>query len=192
MSVKEVLLVLTDGWADWEAAYAAAGINSAPGYAVKTIAADVSPKASIGGLRAEVDYVIGEYAGLDNAAMLILPGGYGWKKSRHDDIAAFVRQAADRGIPVAAICGAAIFLGKHGFLDNVKHTGDELEFFLNEEGYNGRESYVSAQTAVDRGFITANETAAVDFAREIFGALGIDSEEGIARWHDLFKNGMVR
>jgi len=32
MSEKEVLLVLTDNWADWEAAYAIVGINEESAY----------------------------------------------------------------------------------------------------------------------------------------------------------------
>lgn len=37
MNSKEVLLVLTDEWTDWEAAYAVAEVNSATHYSVKTI-----------------------------------------------------------------------------------------------------------------------------------------------------------
>jgi len=50
MKKKEVLLVLTERWADWEASYAIAGINSTQQYVVKTIAIDKYPKVSIGGL----------------------------------------------------------------------------------------------------------------------------------------------
>ena len=49
MQGKEVLVLLTDRWADWEAAYAVAGIKSIGQYDVRTIAVDKKPKASIGG-----------------------------------------------------------------------------------------------------------------------------------------------
>ena len=35
MQPKEILLMLTDQWADWEAAYATASLNTYFGYAVK-------------------------------------------------------------------------------------------------------------------------------------------------------------
>lgn len=192
MQEKEVLLLLTDRWADWEAAYAVAEINSVPAYVVKTIATDRAAKVSIGGIRAEIDYTIDSYYNFENLAMLILPGGFSWQETCHDEIAAFVKKARDVQVPVAAICGATIFLGKYGFLNEIKHTGDDLELFKNEHGYQGQGSYISAQLVVDNGFITANETAAVDFAHAIFHILKIDTDEEIDLWHDKFKYGMVR
>ena len=192
MKTKDVLMLLTDRWADWEAAYAIAEVNSVPQYRVKTIAADREPKTSIGGLRAEIDLTLDGYRDFENVAMLILPGGFEWQEDRHDAIAAFVRKAVGAGIPVAAICGATIFLGKHGFLDRVAHTGDDLELFEEEKGYSGSRFYQSAQVVTDGGFITANETAAVDFAYEIFKMLEIDTMEELDAWHEKFGKGMVR
>ena len=192
MQEKEVLLLLTDRWADWEAAYAVAEINSVPTYVVKTIATDRAAKVSIGGIRAEIDYTIDSYYNFDNLAMLILPGGFAWQEARHDEIAAFVKKTRDFQVPVAAICGATIFLGKHGFFNEIRHTGDDLELFQKEHGYDGQGSYISAQVVVENGFITANETASVDFADAIFRILKIDTNKEIDLWHDKFKYGMVR
>ena len=192
MKTKDVLLLLTDRWADWEAAYAIAEVNSVPQYQVKTIAADRRPKVSIGGLRAEIDLTLGEYRDFEKLAMLILPGGFAWQERPHEEIAAFVRRVAGVGIPVAAICGATIFLGRHGFLDGVAHTGDDLELFEAHKGYRGRNFYESAQVATEGGFITANETAAVDFAYEIFKTLAIDTMEELDAWREKFGKGMTR
>lgn len=196
MKKKEVLLVLTERWADWEASYAIAGINSTQQYDVKTIAIDQYPKVSIGGLRVEIDYSIEDYQCFDHLAMIILPGGYSWKENNVDKIADFVRDAHDFGIPIAAICGATIFLAKHGLLDNVKHTGDEWQYFesvlKDQEKYHGHDNFVSAQIVSHNGFITANETAAVDFAYEIFRTLELHTNEELEIWHDTFKNGMIR
>ncbi len=192
MKPKEILLVLTNQWADWEAAYATASLHAFFGYAVKTIAVDKEPKVSMGGLRAAIDYTIDEYDNHANLAMLILPGGASWQEESHNEIAAFVKKAIDSKIPVAAICGATIFLGRHGLLDNVKHTGDELALFQEHDGYNGQDFYIQAQVALDGGIITANETAAVEFARTIFGVLDVDSAEGLDGWYECFKNGAVQ
>ena len=44
----------------------------------------------------------------------------------------------------------------------------------------------------DGGFITDNETAAVEFSYEIFKLLKVDSDEEMSQWFDNFKYGAVR
>jgi len=189
---NEILLLLTDKWCDWEASYAIAVANSFSDYAVKTIAIDKKPKVSMGNLSASVDYCIADYEDFSNVAIIVLPGGLSWEENNYDEIAEFIRAIAQNNIPVAAICGATTFLCKHGFLDNIKHTGDSLELFQSQNGYNGQSLYVPAQVVVDGGFITANETAAVEFAYEIFKILKVDSDDEMAEWYDNFKNGAIR
>nr|WP_213016927.1 DJ-1/PfpI family protein [Desemzia sp. RIT 804] len=186
------MLLLTDKWADWEASYAIAEINSVPQYSVKTISLDKESKASIGGLRAEIDYSIKEYTDFDQLAMVILPGGFSWKDNRYDEIAAFIKRVRDQQTPIAAICGATIFLGSYGFLDHIKHTGDSFQFFEEQNGYNGETHFLEAQVVQDDNIITANETAAVDFAYEIYKLLKIDEPAEIEEWYNNFKNGFVR
>lgn len=189
---NELLLFLTDNWCDWEASYAIAVANSFSDYIVKTISLDNIAKVSMGGIRAEIDYDINSYQNFDNLAMIILPGGLSWEENDYDEIAEFIQRIVELDIPIAAICGATLFLCKHGFLDHVKHTGDSLELFQSQQGYDGQELYVSAQVVVDGGFVTANETAAVEFAYEIFKILKVDCVEEMEQWYDNFKNGAIR
>lgn len=189
---NEILLLLTDRWCDWEASYAVAVANSFSDYEVKTIALNKSPQISMGGLKTSIDYCISDYEDFSNAAIAILPGGLSWEENDYDEIAEFVKQLTERNIPVAAICGATTFLCKHGFLNNVKHTGDSLELFQSQKGYSGQSLYMEAQVVVDGGFITANETAAVEFAYEIFKILKVDSDEEMNQWFDNFQNGAIR
>jgi putative intracellular protease/amidase len=192
LNKNEVLVLLTEQWCDWEAGYALAVTNSFSDYVVKTISTDTIPKVSMGGIKAEVDYCIGDYQNFDKLAMIILPGGLSWEKNAYDEIAEFIQRIVELEISVAAICGATLFLCKHGFLDRIKHTGDSLEQFLSQQAYNGQSNYVNAQVIVDGGFITANETAAVEFAYNIFKILKVDCDEEIEQWYDNFKNGAVR
>jgi putative intracellular protease/amidase len=189
---NEILLLLTDRWCDWEAGYAIAVANSFSDYVVKSIAIDTNPKVSMGGIKAEVDYSIDSYQNFDNLAMIILPGGLSWEEYDYDEIAEYVKSVVKSDIPVSAICGATLFLCKHGFLDHVKHTGDSLELFLHQKNYNGQSLYIPAQVVVDGGFITANETASVEFAYHIFKTLKVDSNQEIEQWYDNFKNGAIR
>ncbi|MCL2364082.1 MAG: DJ-1/PfpI family protein [Defluviitaleaceae bacterium] len=191
---KEVLLFLTDQWADWEASHAIVGISFCEQYVVKTIGIDKQPKVSIGGIRAEIDYSIEDYQNIDNLAMIILTGSFSWEETCNDVIADFLRKINKKDIPIAAICGATIFLAKHGFLNNIKHTGDELEYFEemleNEDDYKGHEHFSVKQVINDGGFITANETAALEFAREIFLTLKTDTDEEINSWYEKQKHGL--
>ncbi len=192
MNKNEVLLLLTDRWCDWEASYAVAVINSFSDYSVKTIGISTTGLVSMGGIKAAVDYSINSYDNFDQVAMVIIPGGLSWEENDYDEIAQFVRKARNYDIPVAAICGATYFLCKQGFLNNIKHTGDSLELFQGVKGYEGEAFYIPAQVVSDGGFITANETAAVEFAYEIFKILKVDTEEEMETWFDNFQNGAVR
>jgi len=195
MKKKEVLLFLTDHWADWEASHAIAGINTSKKYEMKTIAMDQQPKVSIGGLRTEIDYAMEDYQNFDHLAMVILTGSFSWNEERHDPVADFVKKALDRNVPIAAICGATIFLGRHGFLNQIKHTGDTpgdfYEQLKDENGYAGTKHFVSAQVVSDGGIITANETAAVEFAAEIFRTLDVYRSRHVYSWYNRFKNGTM-
>jgi len=192
VSKNEILLFLTDRWCDWEASYAVAVTNSFSDYNVKTIGIDTEDKVSMGGIKSKVDFSIKDYGNFDNLAMLIIPGGLSWEENDYDEIAQFVTTVRKSDIPVAAICGATYFLCRHGFLNNIKHTGDSLELFQSVAGYEGEALYIQAQVVYDKGFITANETAAVEFAYEIFKILKVDSDDEINKWFDNFQNGAVR
>ncbi len=192
LNKQEIIVLLTDRWSDWEASYAIASAHSFFDYEVKTIAIDTIPKVSMGGIKAQVDLAISEYKKFDNLAIVIIPGGLSWKENDYTEIAEFLEKVVAHKIPIAAICGSTYFLCKHGFLNNVKHTGDCLELFQSVQAYKGEKLYVQAQVVVDGGFITANETAAVEFAYEIFKILKVDSDEGLNKWFDIFKNGAIR
>jgi putative intracellular protease/amidase len=192
LNKNEILLFLTDRWCDWEASYAIAVTNSFSEYNVKTIGIDTRNQVSMGGIKAAVDFSISDYDNFDCLSMLIIPGGLSWEENDYDEIAQFIKKVRSLDIPVAAICGATYFLCKHGFLNNIKHTGDSLELFQSVKGYEGEQFYLPAQVVFDKGFITANETAAVEFAYEIFKILKVDSDEEMSQWFDNFHNGAVR
>lgn len=189
---REVLLLLTDCWSDWEAAYATAYLNGHDDYTVKTVALDHVPKVSMGGLRAEIDYDIGNYHNFDNLAMVIMPGGFSWIENSYPEIAKFTQKLVAKSIPVAAICNATYFLGEHGFLNHVKHTGNSLEDLQGAQAYQGDKLFISAQAVADGGIITANGSAAVEFTYEIFKTLELGGfYEDKSEWFDYYKSGAV-
>ena len=98
----------------------------------------------------------------------MLIGGYGWLDfDKCSPVVGIVADALKKGIVVGAICNAASFLARNGFLNGVRHTGngiDQLRLW-GGDGYTGESGYVDAQAVSDEGVVTANGTGSVEFAR---------------------------
>jgi hypothetical protein len=92
---------------------------------------------------------------------------------------------------IAAICGATIYLGRKGLLNNLKHTSNDLYYLKGvAPEYSGEKSYVNSLAVTDENLITANSIAPIEFAREIFTKLKLRSDNDIEKWFQLFKNGI--
>ena len=127
---KEIVFVLLDDFADWEAAFLAPALRAGtmPGrpasYGVKYMTPDGRPVRSIGGLRAAADC---DASALPEAcAGLILVGGMQWQSEAAQRIVPLVGEALARGIVVGAICTAVSFMAAHGFLNGERRTGRTL------------------------------------------------------------------
>ncbi|WP_270181237.1 type 1 glutamine amidotransferase family protein [Alkalihalobacillus sp. CinArs1] len=191
--MKKVLVVLTDGFADWEASYVTPELNkSGTGYYVQTIAIDKDPKTSMGGFTVLPDYSLQDYSVASDLAMVIIPGGTGWREEKNQVVKELVAECFKNDIPVAAICDATTFLGIHGFLDHHKHTGNSLPY-LKESAphYKGEENYIEKQSVSDGGLITANGSGAVEFSRDILRTLGVLEGDALHEWYEMFKKGFL-
>lgn len=191
---ETVHLYVFDGFADWEPAFALAGIRNPefqrePGrFEVKTAAAVREPLRSMGGLTVLPDLAIDELKP-SQSVLLLLPGGPHWDEDGWHRAA--VRKAGeflDAGVPVAAICGATAGLARAGRLDAAPHTSNALAY-LKGTGYAGADRYVDAPAVREAGLITAGGMAPVEFAREIFAELGVYDDETLEAWTQLYKTG---
>jgi len=191
-----VHLYIFPGFADWEPAYATAGIQSPayqrePGrYEVRTVAAGSGLVHSMGGLALLPDLSLAQLNGADSA-MLILPGGEGWDvPAGHAEALDRAGAFIDRGIPVAAICGATAGLARRGWLNDCPHTSNALAYLKSEPDYAGTDRYVDAPAVRDPGrLVTAAGMAPLEFAREIFTELELYDEAVLEAWFQLFKTG---
>lgn len=193
---KEILFIILNDFADWEGAYIAPNLNAGvePGseskYVVKTVAITKEPVVSIGGFKVLPDYGINDipadYAGV------VLIGGMSWLSPESEAIVPLVKEAIKNKKLVAGICNASVFLGMHGFLNEVKHTSNGLEYLKNYAGtnYTGERHYVNESVVRDGNIVTANGFSALEFSYEILYALEADTPQKIERSFRMNKTGV--
>ena len=142
----------------------------------------------MGGFRTIPDYCISDYP--ENFAMLLLIGGHAWMEQKSNAIEPVVEYAVKNHIPVAAICNAANFMAEEGYLDNIKHSGNTLEFMKSQAPhYKGDMNFIEEQAVCDSDIITANGTASLEFAKEIMLYLNVKPVEKIDEWYKFNKLG---
>jgi putative intracellular protease/amidase len=193
MDANAVHLLVFDTMADWEAAFAIAGINNPqfqlePGrYRVTTVGASREPVTTIGGVRIQPEVGLDEVSP-GASTMLILPGGQSWESGSNTEAVAKATEFVAAGVPIAAICAATLALARAGLLDDREHSSNAPEY-LAASGYRGGGLYRHAPATTDRNVITASGIAPVDFAYEIFKMLSLYSTTALEAWYALFKNG---
>ena len=178
--------------ADWEVGYATAHINKPlwhknPGrFGTATVAASTGPSRTGGGMGVLADVALADLRPQDSA-MLILPGNDIWNTEEFVPWTDKAREFLAAGVPVAAICGATGGLAMAGLLDDRAHTSNAAEF-LAGTGYAGGDLYRDAPAVDDRGLITANATAPVEFAAAIFARLEVFEPNILASWLKLYRD----
>jgi putative intracellular protease/amidase len=187
-----VHLLVFEGFADWEPAFALAELRRSGGLEVVTVGFSTAPVRSMGGLPIVPDRSLD---GLDPAAvrLLLLPGGDLWEGAYPETaVTRTLTAMRDAGVPIAAICGATIAAARAGLLDDRAHTSNERGYLdCHAPEYRGDNHYVDALAVRDRGVITASGLGPVEFAREIFEELGVFSEADRPVWFHLFKHGRM-
>jgi putative intracellular protease/amidase len=193
MKKSTVHLFVFDTMADWEPAFAMAGIHTPEWqlepdrYQVRTASVDGKIITTMGGIRIQPDLTLNEVTPEDSA-LLILPGGLSWEGGGNLESIRVAREFLAAGVPVAAICAATLALARAGLLDDRQHTSNAKQY-LSSSGYRGGDFYREAPAVTDRNVITAGGAAPVDFAYEIFKILNLYSDAALEAWHALFKNG---
>lgn len=192
MQPRDVYVLVFDGFADWEPAYALAELRRSAGRSVVVVGFDRNPVMSMGGLRVLPDRSLRDVSA-DQIGVLILPGGDLWESGHgsEPELAALLRRLDAAGTPIAAICGATLALARAGLLNDRRHTSSVQGDLNPAPGYSGAAHYVRDGAVADRGVVTASGLASVDFARELFAMLGVFSDEERAVWFEMFKLGRL-
>lgn len=189
--MTDVVLYATETMADWEYGYLTAGLAWAGdgGYRLRVLGDGPSPVTTKGRLRVQTD---GDLHDVDEGAvaMLVLPGADTWG-SGHEAALALAGRLLERGVPVAAICGATLGLARAGMLDERAHTSNAPDF-LAASGYAGADHYVDAPVVEDGDLITAPATKPVDFTAAVFRRLEVFPPAVLDAWYGLYTTGERR
>lgn len=196
---NEILYLLLDNYADHEAVFLSSAvacdersIKANPKYVNKIVAPTLDAVRSCSGFRMLPDYSFDTMP--EDYAALVLIGGFGWlDEAVAGKVVPIVRRAIDKGLIVGAICNAASFLARHGFLNAVRHTGNGLEQLQlwGGDNYTNSTGYVDKQAVADRRIVTANGTGSLEFAKEMLLLLENDTPEQIENFYRFNKLGYV-
>lgn len=195
---QEVLFIILNEYADWESSFLSTSLNSGvmPGseikYIPKTVAPTMDEVRTTGGFRTLPDYSF-QTMPTDYAA-LILIGGMQWNSPEAEQVVPLVQDALQRGKIIGAICNAASFMCSHGFLNNVKHTGNTLSQLKlwGGERYTNEAGYEEKQAVSDKKIVTANGIGYLEFTRELLLLLQAETPEKINATYDFYKNGFIK
>lgn len=200
--MQDIILYATDTMADWEYSYLTAGLAMAAEFdpdrfRLRLLADDATQVTTKGRLRLLTDGDLSEVkldgeshaneSDANDIALLVLPGADTWETG-HERVLELAASLLERGIPVAAICGATLGLARAGMLDDRPHTSNAKDM-LEASGYKGADHYLEEKVVVDGDLITAPAAAPVDFSAAIFRRLELFPPEITDAWHGLYTTG---
>ncbi len=193
MTTGTIYVYVLDTLADWELGFALAEFHSGryftwpgEGYTVTTFGLTQEPVVTMGGLRIVPDRTVDEVV-VEQAALLMLPGGATWGAPQHGPVLAKVPAFLAAGVPVAAICGATTGLAQAGVLNDRPHTSNDLGYLRATCPAYAGEAHYQAVPAVTAGdLITASGAAPLEFAYHIVKRLAVFSDETLDAWYKLY------
>lgn len=185
----KIAVVLTDGYADWEAALLLAEARRTGGAEPVFVAAHDGSIRSMGGMPVGATLPIAD-ADVARFRAVIVPGGTRWEEDDRDVVPEFLKHAYDEGCLVGAICAGTIPLARSGLLHHRSHTSNGHDYLAKHvPGFDEGASYDNVLCVRDGSIITASGLGYVEFAAEMLEALDVLSDEHAAQWYELFKNG---
>ncbi|MCM1050476.1 MAG: DJ-1/PfpI family protein [Paenibacillus sp.] len=193
---NEILYLLLPDFAEHEMVYLAQAITcddfakkENPKYVNKVVAPTLDPISSCGGFRMLPDYSFDTMP--EDYAALVLIGGFGWLTPIADRVVPIVSKAISNGKIVGAICNAASYMARHGFVNHVAHTGNGIDQLKQWGGHNytNESMYQNQQAVSDQRIVTANGSATLEFAKELLLLLENDTPERIEMYYQFNRKG---
>jgi putative intracellular protease/amidase len=190
LTLKTIAVLIFDGFADWEPAFALTGLRRWGKREVVTVSYAKHVVKSMGGLHVLPDRLLQDLT-VDDTQLLILPGGDQWLESYPaHEVDEVLTTFEARGVTIAGICAATTALARAGLFRERRHTNNGKAFLLKHApGYETPDSYIDTLAIRDRGVISANGLGAIEFAREIFAELGVLSEADLKTYEEMYRHG---
>ncbi len=190
----KVYLYILNTLADWEIGFITAELNTgryfdktkSPLYPIK-IGNSTDTITTMGGIVITPDESI-DNVEFQKGDLLILPGGETWMNEENGKVMELVPGLLEKGVIVAAICGATVALANAGILNDRKHTSNDKRFLkMVCPQYAGEDNYVDQPAVTDDNLITATGLAPLEFAYEILRRIDVMKPSTLEAWFKLFK-----
>lgn len=187
----KVYIYILNTMADWEIAHITAELNSGRflkngKVTIQKVSKSLNPVTSMGGMSINVDLKLSEVE-FAEGDLLILPGADTWMKEEHNSVIEMVGNLIDRGVIVAAICGATVALANARILNSRKHTSNGNGFLeMMCPKYKGSNHYIDLPAVCDSNLITASGMAPLEFTYEIMKRTEVMHEETVTAWYKLY------
>ncbi|MGD0037091.1 MAG: DJ-1/PfpI family protein [Bacteroidota bacterium] len=188
--MKTIAVLIFDGFADWEPAFALTGLRRWGKREVITVGYNEHVVKSMGGLRVIPDRLLRDL-NVNDTELLLLPGGDQWLEGYPThEVDEVLTTFEAGGVTIAGICAATTALARAGLFRGRQHTSNGKPFLIKHApGYETPNLYVDTLAIRCRGVISANGLGAIEFAREIFAELRIFNEADLKIYEEMYRHG---
>ena len=196
--MKNIVFVILDEFADWEAAFLSSALNDkniTKNYTTNFASIDKNLKKSMGNLKVLPDLTLKEIDENDVDG-LVLIGGRTWRsqiEETNTKIVELVKKFKNNpNKVVGAICDAAYFLATNGLLNDRKHTVNSFDKIKDNSNYTNAKNFVEMESVIDGNLVTAKGDSPIHFAKNVMMALGDIPEKNVNLFFDIYTIGFVK
>lgn len=196
--MKNIVFVILDEFADWEAAFLSSGLNDkniTKNYITNFASIDKNLKKSMGNLKVLPDLTLKEIDENDVDG-LVLIGGRTWRSQTEETntkIVELVKKFKNNpNKVVGAICDAAYFLATNGLLNDRKHTVNSFDEIKDNSNYTNAKNFAEMESVIDGNLVTAKGDSPIHFAKNVMMALGDIPEKNVNLFFDIYTIGFVK
>ena len=196
--MKNIVFVILDEFADWEAAFLSSALNDkniTKNYTTNFASIDKNLKKSMGNLKVLPDLTLKEIDENDVDG-LVLIGGRTWRsqiEETNTKIVELVKKFKNNpNKVVGAICDAAYFLATNGLLNDRKHTVNSFDEIKDNSNYTNSKNFVEMESVIDGNLVTAKGDSPIHFAKNVMMVLGDIPEKNVNLFFDIYTIGFVK
>jgi putative intracellular protease/amidase len=176
-SMSTIVIILTEGFADWETTLLGAVARGFYKAEVKYAAPGGKSVTSTGGMKVTPNLAL-EDVDVRNLDALVVCGGEIWQTPKAPDLGSLLHAAHDAGKVIGAICDGTVATARTGLLDGAAHTSNGAGYLDKAIGYRGAAKYRDVPHAVvDQKIVTAAATAPVSFMQAVMKAIGLGDDQ---------------